>query len=175
MTELTPFDELMSQVMVHTDHFGHRQHVQLTWLAVQRYGTAAAVELISNGIQRTATYAGRPQKYHVTISRAWVELVGHHLAFSNATDFDTFAKQNPALLDKRLLTRFYRSSTLAGSQARTSWVEPDLVPFPWQAGEYSHPVNYGGDFTEYWLRIGAAEHRRDPLGELAAFAGQQLR
>jgi hypothetical protein len=38
----------------------------------------------------------------------------------------------PALLDKKLLTRFYRSSTLATDQARSGWVEPDLSPFPWQ-------------------------------------------
>jgi hypothetical protein len=48
-----------------------------------------------------------------------------------APDFTTFAGRNPELLDKRLLTRFYRSTTLAGSQARTGWVEPDLAPFPW--------------------------------------------
>jgi hypothetical protein len=78
-------------------------------------------------------YAGAPQKYHATISRAWVELVGHHADASDATDFDTFAEQNAALLDKRLLTRFYRSSTLAGAEAKTAWVEPDLAPFPWLA------------------------------------------
>lgn len=131
MTGAAQFQELLSKVMAHADGFGHRQHVHLTWLAVRRYGTAAAVELISDGIRRTADYAGRPQKYHATISRAWVELIGHHAAESEATDFASFADQNPALLDKRLLTRFYRSSTLAGDRARTCWVEPDIAPFPW--------------------------------------------
>ena len=37
----------------------------------------------------------------------------------------------PALLDKRLLGRHYRSSTLAAGPARRGWVEPDLLPFPW--------------------------------------------
>jgi hypothetical protein len=60
-----------------------------------------------------------------------VELVGHHAVNDEATDFDVFAARNPALLDKRLLTRFYRSSTLAGAAARTGWVAPDLAPFPW--------------------------------------------
>lgn len=127
------FDELMSQVMARSDRFGHRQHVELTWLAVRRYGTARAVDLISDGIQRTARYAGAPRKYHVTVSRAWVELVGHHAAQSEETDFDTFADRNSALLDKRLLMRFYRPATLAGDQARTGWVEPDLAAFPWQS------------------------------------------
>src|SRR5438045_518737 len=48
------------------------------WLAVRRYGMPAAIRLVSVGIRRTARYAGAPQKYHETISRAWVELVAHH-------------------------------------------------------------------------------------------------
>ncbi|MET8152364.1 hypothetical protein ACIBSW_36400 [Actinoplanes sp. NPDC049668] len=129
------FDELMGEVMAGVERFGHRQHVQLTWLAVRRLGTSAAVDLISDGIQRTARYAGAPQKYNATVSRAWVEVVGHHAGRSDAVDFDAFADQHPALLDKRLLARFYRSSTLASGLARNGWVEPDLAPFPWrQAG-----------------------------------------
>jgi hypothetical protein len=131
----SPFPELMGQVMTTADRFGHRQHVHLTWLAVRRYGTTPAVGLVSDGIQSVARYAGAPQKYNATVSRAWVELVGHHADQSDADDFDTFADQNPALLDKKLLTRFYRSSTLAGTTARTGWVEPDQTPFPWQRDE----------------------------------------
>ncbi|GGO72199.1 hypothetical protein [Nonomuraea cavernae] len=134
--ESSPFAELMGEVMATAERFGHRQHVQLTWLAVRRYGTTAAVDLVSDGIQRTARYAGAPRKYNATVSRAWIELVGHHAGQSETADFDAFADQNPALLDKKLLARFYRSSTLASDPARTGWVEPDLAPFPWrQAGE----------------------------------------
>ncbi|MFG2822472.1 hypothetical protein ACGFX4_23940 [Kitasatospora sp. NPDC048365] len=124
------FDGLLAEVMATAERFGHRQHVQLTWLAVRNHGTAAAIDLISDGIRRTARYAGAPQKYNATVSRAWVELVGHHVGRSDAADFDAFAERHPALLDKKLLTRFYRPSTLAGDPARTGWVEPDLAPFP---------------------------------------------
>jgi len=127
-----PFNELMSEVMASAEHFGHRQHVHVTWLAVRRYGTTAATDLVSDGIRGVARYHGAPQKYNATVSRAWVELVGHHTEHSRAADFDAFADQNTALLDKKLLARFYRSSTLAGDAARTGWVEPDLQPFPWR-------------------------------------------
>ncbi|MGI5133753.1 MULTISPECIES: hypothetical protein [unclassified Streptomyces] len=130
--EYSPFPELMAEVMAAAEQFGHRQHVHLTWLAVRRYGTHAAVDLVSDGIQRTARYAGAPQKYNATVSRAWVELVGHHAGQSDTADFDAFVDQHPALFDKKLLTRFYRPSTLADTPARTGWVEPDLAPFPWQ-------------------------------------------
>lgn len=124
------FDALMAQVMAKANRFGHREHVHLTWLAVRGFGVEEAVALVSDGIQRTARYAGAPQKYHATISRAWVELVGYHAAETGEDDFDSFAANHRALLDKSLLTRFYRSSTLASPAARSGWVEPDLNPFP---------------------------------------------
>ncbi|MER7462137.1 hypothetical protein [Streptomyces sp. NPDC097981] len=127
------FEALMAEVMATAERFGHREHVHLTWLAVRRCGVPAAVGLVSDGIQRTARYAGAPQKYHATVSRAWVELVGHHVAEAGeagGSDFAAFAGHHPALLDKRLLTRFYRPATLAGAEAKNGWVEPDLAPFP---------------------------------------------
>ena len=122
-----PFDALMAEVA--DGRFGHREHLHLTWLAVRRFGPAAAVDLVSDGIRRTARYAGAPQKYHATVSRAWVELVACHTV-PGEDDFDAFLARNPALLDKRLLTRFYRSTTLASVAARHGWVPPDLRPIP---------------------------------------------
>lgn len=120
------FEELYAEVVGDTGRFGHREHLHVTWLAVRRYGTAPAVELISDGIRRTARYAGSPQKFHATVSRAWVELVAAH----DAPDFETLLARHPDLLDKRLLTRFYRSATLASVAARDGWVGPDLRPLP---------------------------------------------
>ena len=125
------FDPLMAEVMAGAARFGHREHVHLTWLAVRRCGVPDAIVLVSDGIQRTARYAAAPRKYHATISRAWVELVGYHVAESGEGDFPAFVGHHSALLDKRLLTRFYRPATLASPRARTGWVEPDLAPFPW--------------------------------------------
>jgi len=73
------------------------------------------------------------------MSRAWVELVGHHAAASGESDFPAFAGHHSALFDKRLLTRFYRPATLSSPQARTGWVEPDLAPFPWQDASTHQP------------------------------------
>jgi hypothetical protein len=127
---MSTFDDLMGEVMATADRFGHREHVKLTWLAVRRCGTTAAVELIGDGIQRTARYAGVPQKYNATVSRAWVELTAYHMAEAPAESFDKLLERNPGLLDKRLLTRFYYSRTLASAAARQAWIEPDLHAFP---------------------------------------------
>jgi hypothetical protein len=130
--EMMPFAVLLAAVMANSDRFGHRQHVQLTWLAVRHLGTTEAIRVVSDGIQRTARYEGNPRKYNATVSRAWVELVGFHAIADPTPDFDEFAERNPALFDKRLLLRFYRSSTLASEPARSGWVAPDAAAFPWQ-------------------------------------------
>jgi hypothetical protein len=112
--------------------FRHRQHINLAFLAVRRYGMPEATAKICDWIQHIAVYARAPQKYHHTVSRAWVEIVAHHVeADPGFADFGTFVARHPALLDKRLLSRHYRSSTLAAPSARQGWVEPDLLSFPW--------------------------------------------
>jgi len=114
-----------------TGQFRHRQHIHLAFWAVRRYGMPSATDRVCDWIRQVATYQDAPQKYHHTVSRAWMELVAHHVASDpDSPDFDVFTTRYPALLDKRLLSRHYRSATLASAQARRSWVEPDLVPLP---------------------------------------------
>ncbi|MEV7023811.1 hypothetical protein [Kitasatospora sp. NPDC093558] len=121
------FTALMHEVTAGAERFDHRRHVHLTWLAVRRYGRAAALALVADGIRATATRAGAPQKFHVTMTRAWVELVAQHA--TEDEDFASFADRHPELLDKGLLARHYRPGTLADERARTGWVEPDLKSF----------------------------------------------
>jgi len=129
--------------------FRHRQHIHLAFLAVRRYGMPEATTRMCDWIQRIAAYERAPQKYHYTVSRAWVEIVAYHVGTDpDCSDFGTFADRHPTLLDKRLLARHYRSSTLAAAPARIGWVEPDLLPFPWSPGQgrrCSAPVLFAGD------------------------------
>ena len=126
--------EILPGITGPSEQFRHRQHINLAFVAVRRYGMPEATVRICGWIQRITAYEQAPQKYHHTVSRAWVEIVAHHVdADPDCADFDTFAARNPALLDKRLLNSHYRSTTLAAGPARRGWVEPDLTPFPWSA------------------------------------------
>jgi hypothetical protein len=118
---------LLPEIVGPDGRFGHRQHIHLAFLAVRRYGMPDAVDTVCGWLRQVAAYERAPQKYHHTMSRAWVELVAHH---ATAEPFDAFLRRNPALLDKRLLSRHYRSGTLAAEQARRGWTEPDIAPFP---------------------------------------------
>jgi hypothetical protein len=125
--------ELLALIVPPGDAFRHQHHIHLAFLAVQRYGTAEAAEKIGEWIRHLAAYERAPQKYNATVTRAWTELVGEHVAAEPAgTDFGHFVERHPALLDKRLLTRHYSPAVLASAEARTTWVEPDLAPFPWR-------------------------------------------
>ncbi|MFD8637232.1 hypothetical protein [Streptomyces sp. NPDC059533] len=128
------FDALLAGVIATAGRFGHREHVHLTWLAVRRFGMPGALDLLDEGIRRTATRAGAPEKYHRTLTRAWTELIAHHAAGTGEDDFDAFADRHPDLLDKHLPERFYSPAALAAPEARAGWLEPDLAPFPWRAG-----------------------------------------
>ena len=123
---------ILRDIVGHDGQFGHRQHVNLAFVAVRRYGMPSAADKVCTWIRQLAEHGRAPRKYHHTVSRAWVELVAHHVTTDpDCTRFDTFARRYPALLNKRLLSAHYRSTTLAADQARHGWAEPDLAPFPW--------------------------------------------
>jgi hypothetical protein len=125
--------EILHEITPAAGGFRHRQHIHLAFIAVRRHGTARAADLISDWIRQLTGHA--PQKFNATVTRAWTEIVGHHVdADPSIADFGTFADRHPALLDKRLLTRHYSATTLASPEARTGWVQPDLAPFPWPSG-----------------------------------------
>jgi hypothetical protein len=134
MTHSMPAElaEILDEIAPPGSGFRHRQHVHLAFIAARRYGTPRAASMISDWIRQLTAHA--PQKFNATVTMAWTEIVGHHVAADpTVTDFDVFAERYPALLDKRLLTRHYSAAVLASPQARTGWVEPDLAPFGWRS------------------------------------------
>ncbi|HEY6150573.1 MAG TPA: flavin reductase family protein [Gaiellaceae bacterium] len=96
--------------------FRHGDHISVAWGLAQRYPADTALERLTDGIRAMAERAGRPGVYHVTITRAWFELIA---------GVDDLAK-HPELFDRSLLERYYSPERLAAG--RTRWVEPDLHP-----------------------------------------------
>jgi hypothetical protein len=98
----------------------------------RRDGPAWSTAVVAGWLKHLAAYLRAPQKFHATVTRAWVEIVAHHMAAGpGAPDFASFADRYPPLMDKRLLTRRYSSRALASPAAKTGWLEPDLAAFPW--------------------------------------------
>lgn len=108
--------------------FHHRDHIRLAWIYFRRYGETEGTRRIADSIQRFAAHAGKSEKYHHTITVAWMRLVAS-AGRSEDGDFDAFLRRFPELLDKSALKKFYSDAVLNSEMARTAYVEPDLWPF----------------------------------------------
>src|SRR5438105_1346815 len=57
--------------------FHHRDHLRLVWLYLGRHGRDGAQVRIARSILRYAASLGKAEKYHHTITLAWLKLVEH--------------------------------------------------------------------------------------------------
>ena len=111
--------------------FHHREHVRVTWLYLKATDATRAAERMATGILRFANHHGATQKYHHTLTMAWVRLVAAALVETpEGYSFEQFLGANPELSDKNLLARYYSKELLQAAAAREGWVEPDLQPLP---------------------------------------------
>ena len=111
--------------------FHHRDHLRLAWLLTRQLGDEAATRAITTGIQGFAARHGHADKYHETLTRFWVRIVGHMVhARPDITAFETFLATFPRLLDKDLPYHHWRRETMASAAARAQWVEPDVLALP---------------------------------------------
>ncbi len=110
--------------------FGHREHVELAWRYLDRHPLAAAKQAMASAIRHVAAQHGASDKYHETLTLAWVHLVAVHHERWPAGTFEEFIARNSQLLDSRLLDEHYSSDVLWTGGARSSWTEPDLRALP---------------------------------------------
>lgn len=124
--------------------FPHRAHVRLAWLYLRQYPLAEAAARITAGIRAFAAAVGKPEKYHETITWAYLLIIqdrvarasadaeagGTAAAIGGAPDFDRFAEANGDLLlnGRALLERWYHPATLDAPLARQAFVWPDRMP-----------------------------------------------
>jgi hypothetical protein len=106
--------------------FPHAQHVRLTIVYLERHGRDTTLTLLADGLQRFAASKGHPEKFHVTMTRAWVELiVAARGAFPGARDAAALVAACPLLLERDALLRFYSADRLNSDLARSQWLAPD--------------------------------------------------
>ncbi|NOJ91797.1 hypothetical protein HMI51_02400 [Corallococcus coralloides] len=108
--------------------FAHLDHVRVVYLYTLRAGRDAAVELTRAGLRALTGRLGVPEKYHETMTVAWVQLVSARAAAEPGRDFSAFVEDNPRFQRKDLLEDYYSREVLFGAEARGRFVEPDLRP-----------------------------------------------
>src|SRR3954467_12382407 len=106
--------------------FPHADHVRLTILYLARHGREETERKLFEGLQRFAAAKGVPQKFHVTMTIAWLDLVdAARRRYPQAHDPAALVAVCPQLLDRDALLRFYTPERLMSDDARQRWVAPD--------------------------------------------------
>jgi len=105
--------------------FPHASHVRLTLLYLARHGRDETLRRLMEGLLRFATAKGHPGKFHVTMTRAWVDLLDASRRARPGLSPADLLTASPELLDRDALHRFYSPERLNSAEARERWVPPD--------------------------------------------------
>lgn len=111
--------------------FHHADHIRLAWIYLGRMSEEAATLRIEQAIRRFAAHNGVSQKYHHTITLAWMRLVAAaRRASPKAGNFESFSAQHADLFEMKTVNQFYSAERLGCSEAKAGWIEPDLQQLP---------------------------------------------
>ncbi len=125
------FLRLFHEGSLPSEEFRHRGHLRLAWLVLSCHQRDEAENILGREIRRFAIASGAPSKYHDTLTRFWVRLVGHAMEYSpGVRSIDDLLAMFPFLIERSLPYRHWRGETLNSDRARAGWVEPDLVSLP---------------------------------------------
>jgi hypothetical protein len=81
-------------------------------------------------IRRIALQHKADDRYHETITRAWLHFVAVHVQRWGAESLEAFIDRNPELLDRKLIEHFYWREPILIESARAAWADPDLRRLP---------------------------------------------
>jgi hypothetical protein len=127
------FRSAFESFTVAPSQFNHEAHVRLAYIYLVESDVESAVQRMREGLLNFIEHNGIPRsKFHETITRAWVLAVRHFMNKSPSTSSHDFIAKNPELLDSKIMLTHYSASVLFSSDARASFVEPDLDPIPQQ-------------------------------------------
>ena len=109
--------------------FHHASHLHVAWVYLAESSSVQqAADKMRQTLRRFAAAAGKPEKYHETITLFWVHLLAGEQAVSRAERLEDIVHGNPQLLEKNFLLAYYSTERLFSDEARASWLEPDLKP-----------------------------------------------
>ena len=106
-------------------NFPHEQHIYMAFELLRRHDFSEAAHVYCRAIRKMTLRAGKPQAFHQTITIAFLSLIAERMHAGRPADFQDFTVQNPDLLDKSVLLRWYRPERLATDLARLTFVLPD--------------------------------------------------
>jgi hypothetical protein len=117
--------------------FRHVNHVRAAYIYLRGSSFANAIDRMSRAIRGYGASHGKTHLYHETITVAFVALINERIhARGDGGNWDGFASANPDLLDKRILSHYYRRETLQSPIARVAFVVGEFSPTPYDYDEH---------------------------------------
>lgn len=111
--------------------FSHEAHVRLAYVLLAGAATDPAASRMRELISGFLAHHGLPaEKFHETLTRAWILAVRHFMDRAPAASAADFIARHPELLDSRIMLTHYRAETLFSADARGRFIEPDLQAIP---------------------------------------------
>jgi len=110
--------------------FHHADHIRLAWIYLQEHPLIEAIDRFTTSLKRFASHHGVPEKYHETITWAYLLLIHERLQRGGASaTWDEFRTANADLLAWKpsILERYYATATLQSDVARRVFVLPSLA------------------------------------------------
>jgi hypothetical protein len=131
-SEDTAFRAAFESGRVPPAQFDHRAHVRLAYVYLVGQDPDAAAASMQSALQAFLQRHGiAANKYHETLTRAWILAVRHFMERSPGTDCaEDLVARHPELLNSRIMLTHYSASTLFSDEARAAFVEPDASPIP---------------------------------------------
>ncbi len=105
--------------------FDHTNHVRAGFLLTRKLGFVQAIHAYSTALKALTQYYGVPEKYHETITIAYLVLINERLDQSPDIHWETFRHDNPDIFDKNILQKYYSASQLASPTARRVFQLPN--------------------------------------------------
>ncbi len=106
------------------EDFDHTAHVRAGFLLIRQLGFARAVPPYCAALQALTRRFGVPEKYHETITIAFLALISERLGDNPNIDWQGFQQNNPDIFQKDALKAYYSSAQLASPAARTMFQLP---------------------------------------------------
>ncbi len=104
--------------------FRHADHVRAGYELLRMMDFLDAVSAYGRALKIMTERAGKPEKLHHTITIAFLAVIAERMAEASYRDFDAFLAVNPDLMDRAILSRWYKPEHLKSDAARSRFVLP---------------------------------------------------
>ena len=112
------------------EQFHHADHLHMGWLYLTRFPATEAIARFSQALRVYATSLGKPNRYHETVSWAYLLLLNERIRRAGTlSTWNQFATAHSELFDWKnsILLTYYREETLRSEIARRVFVMPDRL------------------------------------------------